>query len=187
MTKNMYVVRHCEAVGQVSEAQLTEQGGKQAEFLAGFFSDKKIDRIISSPFLRAIQSAEPISQKTNIKIEIDERLSERVLSTTDLPDWYEKLKETFNDSELKFEGGESSQEAMNRIVNVVDEVFKSESENTLIVTHGNIMSLLLKNFNSDFGFECWKNLSNPDVFQLCLTENEVNIERIWQGQTIHLL
>ena len=71
-------------------------------------------------------------------------MSERILSTTDLPDWYEKLKETFNDAELKFEGGESSLEAMNRIVNVVDDVCKSEIENTLIVTHGNIMSLLLK-------------------------------------------
>ena len=181
MTKEIYVVRHCEARGQAAEAQLTEQGEKQAELLVRFFSNKKIDRIISSPFLRAIQSVEPISQKKNLKIEIDERLSERILSTTDLPDWYEKLKETFNDAELKFEGGESSQEAMNRIVNVVDDVCKSEIENILIVTHGNIMSLLLKNFNNDFDFECWKNLRNPDVFQLCLTENEVNIERIWQG------
>ncbi|WP_210365814.1 histidine phosphatase family protein [Bacillus sp. REN3] len=182
MTKKMYVVRHCEARGQAAEAQLTEQGEKQAEFLAEFFSDKKIDRIVSSPFLRAIQSVEPLSRKTNIKIEIDDRLSERILSTTDLPDWYEKLKETFNDEELKFEGGESSLEAMNRIVSVVDEVFKSETESTLIVTHGNIMSLLLKNFKSEFGFGCWKSLSNPDVFQLSLIGNEVIIERIWKEQ-----
>ena len=53
---------------------------------------------------------------------------------------------------------------MNRIVNVVDEVFKSETENTIIVTHGNLMSLLLKNYDNSFDFDCWKNLSNPDVF-----------------------
>ncbi len=40
--------------------------------------------------------------------------------------------------ELKFEGGESRQGAMNRIVNVVDEVFKSGTENKIIVTHGKI-------------------------------------------------
>ncbi|WP_412547189.1 histidine phosphatase family protein [Peribacillus simplex] len=184
MIKKIYVVRHCEAQGQPSESQLTEKGLKQAKYLVEFFSNTKIDRIISSPFLRAIQSVEPISEKTNLKIEIDERLSERTLSTTNLPDWLEKLKATFNDMELKFEGGESSQEAMNRIVNVVDEVFKSETENTLIVTHGNLMSLLLKNYNNDFDFECWKNLSNPDVFQLSSTKNEVNMERIWQEETI---
>ncbi|PEF36898.1 histidine phosphatase family protein [Bacillus sp. AFS094228] len=184
MLKKIYIVRHCEAQGQPSESTLTEKGSKQAKYLVDFFSDAKIDRIISSPFLRAIQSVEPLSEKTNIKIEIDERLSERTLSTTDLPDWYEKLKETFNDMKLKFEGGESSQEAMNRIVNVVEEVFKSGTENTVIVSHGNIISLLLMNYNSDFDFECWRNLSNPDVFQLTFTKNDVNMERIWQEETI---
>ncbi|MED3785805.1 histidine phosphatase family protein [Peribacillus frigoritolerans] len=66
-----------------------DKGYKQAIYLSEFFSNPKIDRIISSPFLRAIQSVEPISEETNIKIEIDERLSERTLSTTDLPDWLE--------------------------------------------------------------------------------------------------
>ncbi|MET3696514.1 2,3-bisphosphoglycerate-dependent phosphoglycerate mutase [Bacillus oleivorans] len=179
MLKKIYVVRHCEAQGQPSESQLTEEGLKQAKYLVDFFSNTKIDRIISSPFLRAIQSVEPLSEKTNIKIEIDERLSERTLSTTDLPDWYEKLKATFKDMDLKFEGGESSKEAMNRIVNVVKEVIKSGTGNTLIVSHGNIISLLLKNYNNDFDFECWKNLSNPDVFQINCINNEVNFERIW--------
>ncbi|MBT2668688.1 histidine phosphatase family protein [Bacillus sp. ISL-4] len=184
MQKKIYIVRHCEAQGQPSESQLTEKGSKQAKYLVDFFSNVKIDRIISSPYLRAIQSVEPLSEKTNIKIEIDERLSERTLSTTDLPDWYEKLKATFNDMELKFEGGESSQEAKNRIVNVVEEVLKSGTENTVIVSHGNIISLLLKNYNSDFDFECWKNLSNPDVFQINCINNEVILERIWDEEKI---
>jgi len=184
LRKRLYIVRHCEAQGQLPESQLTEKGFIQAKYLSGFFSNTKIDRIISSPFLRAIQSVEPISEETNIKIEIDKRLSERTLSTTDLPDWREKLKATFNDLELKFQGGESSKEAMNRIVRVVDEVFKSESKNTIIVTHGNLMSLLLLNYDNSFDFDCWKNLSNPDVFVLCYTNNEVNMERLWQEELI---
>lgn len=184
MQKKLYVIRHCEAEGQPRESQLTEKGMKQAEYLSNFFSKMKLDRIISSPFLRAIQSIEPLSKKTNIKIEIDERLSERILSTTNLPDWYEKLKETFIEMELKFEGGESSREAMNRIVNVVEEVFKSESENTVIVSHGNIISLLLIHYNSDFDFESWKNLSNPDIFQINYVKDEVNLERIWDEDKI---
>jgi 2,3-bisphosphoglycerate-dependent phosphoglycerate mutase len=183
MLKRIYVIRHCEAKGQPSEAQLTEKGLEQAKYLAEFFSNTKIDRIITSPFLRAIQSVEPLSEKRKIKLEIDERLSERILSTENLPDWYEKLKATFNDLELKFEGGETSQEAMDRIVNVVEEVYKSGTENTVIVSHGNIISLLLKNFNSDFDFECWKNLSNPDVFQITYTQDDLNLERIW-GEAI---
>ncbi len=46
------------------------------------------------------------------------------------------------------------------------------------------MSLLLKNYNDDFDFECWKNLSNPDVFQLTFIKNDVNMEHIWQEETM---
>jgi len=184
MNKRIYIVRHCEAQGKPAESQLTEKGLIQANYLSEFFSKSEIDRIISSPFLRAIQTVEPISEETNIDIEIDERLSERTLSTADLPDWLEKLKATFNDLELKFQGGESSKEAMNRIVTVVDEVFKSEYENTMIVTHGNLMSLLLKNYDNSFDFDCWKRLSNPDVFVLYYTKNEINMERLWKEELI---
>lgn len=36
-------------------------------------------------------------QGKNIDIEVDERLSERILSARDLSDWYEKLQATFTD------------------------------------------------------------------------------------------
>ncbi|WP_010199726.1 histidine phosphatase family protein [Bacillus sp. m3-13] len=166
MQKNIYIVRHCEAEGQPPESQLTGKGFKQAGELAKFFSNTPIERIISSSFLRAIQSIEPLSKETNISIEVDERLVERTLSTEDLPDWLEKLKATYDDLELKYEGGESSREAMDRIVSVVEEAFESDAENIIIVTHGNIMSLLIKNYQTSFGFKDWKNLSNPDLFLL---------------------
>lgn len=179
MPKQIYIVRHCEAKGQPLESPLTEKGMKQAIHLVEFFRDTKINRIISSPYVRALQSIEPLSDQQNIKIEMDERLSERILSTTDLPDWYEKLKATFIDLELKFEGGESSQEAMNRIVNVIEEVLNSRHENTVIVSHGNIISLLLHKYKSDFDFSCWEKLSNPDIFRINYLNNEIAVERIW--------
>ncbi len=166
MSKSIYIVRHCQAQGQPAESQLTEEGFKQAGELAEFFSNIPIDRIVSSPFLRAIQTVEPLSMERNISIEVDNRLAERTLSSIDLPDWMEKLKATYEDLELKFEGGESSREAMDRIVTMVEDVLESDEENTIIVTHGNIMSLLLKHYQDSFGFEDWKNLGNPDVFLL---------------------
>jgi len=166
MSKNIYIVRHCQAIGQPAESQLTEEGFKQADDLALFFSNIQVNRIISSHFLRAIQSIEPLSKERNISIEVDERLAERTLSSVDLPDWLDKLKATYDDLDLKYEGGESSREAMDRIVSVVEEAFESDAENIVIVTHGNIMSLLLKNYQDSFGFEEWKKLSNPDVFLL---------------------
>ncbi|WP_226682964.1 histidine phosphatase family protein [Sutcliffiella horikoshii] len=172
MSKNVYIVRHCEAEGQPAESQLTGKGFEQAQELVGIFSNTQIDRIVSSPFSRAVQTIEPLSRDTGVKIEVDERLAERILSTVDLPDWLEKLEATYEELDLKFEGGESSREAMDRIVSVVEEVLESDAENIVVVTHGNIMSLLLRNYQESFGFEEWKKLRNPDVFLLQRVEEE---------------
>lgn len=179
MEKKIYVVRHGSAEGQPPEANLTEKGRLQAETLADFFTKIKVDRIISSPFLRAVQTIEPFSKRCNVNVGIDYRLSERILSTKDLPDWIDKLKATFEDLDLKFDGGESSKEAMNRAVGVIDEILKSEVETTIIVTHGNLLSLLLKYYQDVYGFNEWKQLTNPDVYLLCVNGNEVMIERKW--------
>jgi len=183
--KHIYVIRHCEAKGQSSDLHLTEKGFHQAEVLADFFADKEIKRIIASPFLRAIQTIEPLSARKNIDIEVDERLSERILSTRNLTDWYERLQATFIDMAIRFEGGESSEEAMRRIVNVVEEIFRYEADHTIIVSHGNIITLLLKHYQRDVDFQFWKNLSNPDVYQLTVKENAVTLEHIWTREEKH--
>lgn len=178
--KNIFVIRHCEAEGQPKQAPLTNNGQKQANTLGSFLADYNIDRIISSPFVRAIESAKPLSNQTNIDIEIDKRLSERILSPKNLPDWLEKLERTFVDLDLTFNGGESSRKAMERIVNVVDDIRNIPLKTTAIFTHGNIMSLLIKHFDNTFGFTEWKKLTNPDVFLLTFHNDTVNIKRIWK-------
>lgn len=180
MVKRIYVVRHCEADGQPSLAPLTEKGFQQADELARFLVDAKVERVICSPFLRAVQSIEPAAKQKGLQVEKDTRLTERILSTKVLEDWLLKLEATFEDLDLKFDDGESSREAMGRILEAVKEVLEGEVENTLIVTHGNLMSLLLHYYQPSFGFEEWKNLSNPDVYLLFFDKSEVAIERIWR-------
>ena len=177
--KKIYVIRHCQAEGQSPEALLTDKGIKQALDLLEFFSDTKIDRIISSPYRRAIDSILPLANRLNIDVEINEKLKERILSTKNLPDWFEKLRRTFEDNELKFEGGESSREALERIVSVVEEAI-NKNNNTIIVTHGNLMSLLFMYFDKDFGFDEWKRLSNPDIYLFINESNEVTFQRVWK-------
>lgn len=181
MNKNIYIIRHCEAEGQSSDSPLTEKGYIQANEISEFLSsDIKVDRIISSPFLRAIQTIKPFARNKNIEIEMDSRLSERLLSSTFFPDWMDKLEATFNDMDLKYEGGESSNEARNRIVEVVNDIVASNSENTIIVAHGGIISLLLNHYDKNFGFEQWKSLSNPDVYLLRNTKNDDHYKRLWK-------
>ena len=178
MEKIIYVIRHCSAEGQAPNADLTTEGISQAKMLVNFFEGIMIDRIITSPFVRALKSAGPLADAKGLQIEQDGRLSERVLSSDDLKDWLVKLEETFLNLHLKFEGGESSIEAMNRVRNVVDGL--EAGSRTVLVTHGNLMALLLSSFDQRFGFKEWKELTNPDVFLIRIMNDEAVVERIWE-------
>ncbi|PRS82600.1 MULTISPECIES: histidine phosphatase family protein [unclassified Bacillus (in: firmicutes)] len=178
--KTYYIVRHCQANGQSEDASLTPQGIAQSHALAQFFSDIHLNQIISSPYKRAIQTTEPLAHVKQLEVQIDQRLSERVLSSKPMDDWYEKLKLSFSDLHMTCEGGESSQEAMNRIVEALYEQIKLGKDHTLFATHGNIMSLLLKHADPTIGFKEWDQLSNPDVYVLqYFRPDHVEIERIW--------
>ncbi|MGM7700455.1 histidine phosphatase family protein [Pseudalkalibacillus sp. Hm43] len=174
---NLYIVRHCKAEGQPPEAPLTEEGFKQAEELPDFFTNKKVERIVSSPFTRAQQSIQPTADQLGIEMELDDRLAERTLSTQPMENWMVNLARTYEDMHLKFEGGESSQEATDRAMAVINEL-KSDNKDAVIVTHGNLMSLILQHFDNVNGFEKWKDLSNPDVYHLSLDE-DMSLKRIW--------
>jgi len=177
LQKTIYLVRHCEAKGQEREASLTEKGLIQAKNLKILFKDKEIHKVISSPFVRAIDSITPTARVLDLPIQQDERLSERILSTKNLFDWKEKLARTFYDFDLSFFGGESSSEAALRIRQVVDEV--TYNTPTIIVTHGNILTLLLHTFDSSFGFHEWEKLTNPDVFKLVIKKDCFILKRLY--------
>ena len=178
MEKIIYVVRHCSAEGQAPDADLTAEGVLQAEKLVRFFDGIEIDRIITSPFVRARRSADPLAKEKGIHIEQDSRLAERVLSSHDLGDWLVKLEATFVDVHLKYEGGESSTEAMACVRNVVDGL--ESGSRTVLVTHGNLMALLMSGFDGQFGFEEWQALTNPDIFTLRMTDSSTEVNRIWR-------
>lgn len=177
--KVIYIVRHCEATGQSPHAKLTEEGERQTKELAQFFEGLKIDQVISSPFVRALKTAWPIAELKGLRVEQDSRLSERVLSSRDFEDWLVKLEDTFLDVHVKYEGGESSIEAMTRVHNVLDGL--TDGSQTVLVTHGNLMALLLRCFDERFGFEEWQTLTNPDVFTLRIAGKDAKAERIWRS------
>lgn len=175
MDKTIYLIRHCQATGQAPDAELTELGRKQAQKLAEFLRARQVIHFISSPFTRAIQSIEPAADQLNLPIEIDDRLAERVLSTEDLPDWMEKLEESFGDADLKFAGGESGKEATDRAMEALNEM----KHRTAAVTHGNLLGLLLKQIDTSYGFSEWRKLTNPDVYEVEMKNGKLSVVRVW--------
>ncbi|MDJ0568823.1 MAG: histidine phosphatase family protein [Pleurocapsa sp. MO_192.B19] len=184
MNREFYILRHCQATGQAADAQLTETGKQQAIDLINGLSDINLKRIISSPYTRAIQSIAPLAEYLNLPVELDSRLIERILSPTPLDDWRKSLRDTFENLDLYFEGGESSRAPMQRGLAVVNEVLKqtTDTDRFLLVTHGNLMALLLKHFERRIGFDDWQNLSNPDIYRVRFTQQQVQVIRVYSDK-----
>lgn len=177
--KTIYLIRHCEANGQKADAELTSNGRKQAIALAGLLEDKEIQFILSSTYLRAYESIRPLAERLRLTIHKEERLIERKLSDKNLDDWLLLLEESFTDLDIRYEGGESSRQAMDRGIAVVKECLQRKETTFAIVTHGNLLSLIWKYFDQTVGFKEWRELANPDVFQIAYQQESIRINRIW--------
>jgi len=177
MTRVLYILRHCQARGQEPDAPLTDAGREQAIALRDRLCDLRIDRIISSPFVRARESIRPLAERLGIRIEQDERLVERVLSSVPIEGWRQRLAETFDDLDLCFAGGESSRSAMLRGVAVVNDVIRAGAESAMLITHGNLMTLILKHFDPEISYPVWESLRNPDLYSVRFDSTGVSLER----------
>jgi 2,3-bisphosphoglycerate-dependent phosphoglycerate mutase len=179
MTKRLFLVRHCESTGQEAAAPLTAAGEAQAVLLADHLEAMGVDLLVSSPHARAQQSIAPLARRLGLAVEIDARLAERVLSTMPLAQWREAIRQTFEDLDLAWLGGESSRTAMARGRAAIDELLARPEWAPVVVTHGNLMTLILRSFAPQFGFQTWECLSNPDVYCLAVQGERVEMSRTW--------
>ncbi|MEX0743026.1 MAG: NUDIX hydrolase [Actinomycetota bacterium] len=78
----VYLVRHAKAgvrelwQGPDEERPITRRGRRQADRLVERFQGLEIERIVSSPFLRGIQTVEPLARSRGLEVEIADELAE---------------------------------------------------------------------------------------------------------------
>lgn len=119
-----------------------------------------IEHVISSPLRRAIQSTAPFCARAGLRVELEPRLVERVLTARDLPDWREHLRRSFDDLDYRVDDGESSRAAQERGTAVLRAALAS-GRRCVLVTHGNLLALILRSVDASAGFAFWSRLSNP--------------------------
>ncbi|MGZ7442402.1 histidine phosphatase family protein [Paenibacillus sp. TH7-28] len=72
----LFLVRHGQSVGNLHadedmpDSPLTSTGEMQAEKVASYLCRKSVTRIISSPLIRAIQTAKPLSDQISVPVEV---------------------------------------------------------------------------------------------------------------------
>jgi 2,3-bisphosphoglycerate-dependent phosphoglycerate mutase len=162
----LVLVRHCESAGQAPEAPLTEAGRRQAADLAERLAPLGIDRVVSSPYLRARETIAPFAARAGLAIGTDERLAERVLSPGPVDHWRECVARSFEDPDHRLPGGESGRAVLARGWAAVVAALDGGHRLPVVVSHGQLLALVLHSIDPSFGFRGWESLRNPDVFLL---------------------
>ena len=78
----VYVVRHAKAgdreewKGDDRLRPLSKSGRRQAEALVEILKDRPVDAILSSPYVRCVQSVEPLAKARNLPVEPSKELEE---------------------------------------------------------------------------------------------------------------
>ncbi|MGZ8939210.1 MAG: histidine phosphatase family protein [Limisphaerales bacterium] len=157
---DFYFVRHGSndylgkaLAGRLENVHLNDQGRAEAELTAGVFATLGIQRIISSPLERALETAEPLATKTGLKIEIAPEIVE-----IDFGDWTGKeMKELeaspawnkFNlyRSGTRIPNGETMIEAQARMIAFLEKLRRENSNRVIaLFSHGDPIKLVFAYF-----------------------------------------
>jgi broad specificity phosphatase PhoE len=82
MTVKLYLVRHGKAGSRSAWQEsddlrpLSKPGRRQADALADAIGDKKIARVVSSPFVRCRQTVEPLAERVHVPVDLSDALAE---------------------------------------------------------------------------------------------------------------
>ncbi len=157
MTK-IYVVRHCEALGNVmrifqgsTDLDISELGAKQLELLRKRFKNIELDRVLSSPLLRARKTAQAVIGDKDLELEVNNGLTELhggVVEGRPFQEAFssiEGLADTWNNHPQDFapENGEKMRDAYERIWNtIIDIVKENKGKSIALTTHGGVTRCL---------------------------------------------
>ena len=158
-----FVMRHgeteCNVKGEVSgtvnnEDHLTTKGIEQVQKAAAELNHKKIDLIITSPFVRTRETTELLAEKINFNKEniiFDDRLHEMSIPMYEGKKWeeyHEAFPKTVENFNCTREGNESYEDVRRRSMSVLYDIEKKYSgKNILIITHGSPAWLMFSEVN----------------------------------------
>ena len=168
MTK-IYFVRHAkvEYTEDDRTRALTSQGREDTKLVTEAFNDIAIDKMISSPYVRAVDTIKGVAEQKGLEIETFDDLRERKVAHGFIDDFMTFAQNQWNDFDFKLDGGESLNEVRARGVKQINVILKAnEGKNLVIGTHGTFLGVMLNYYDSKHDFEFWKTLQMPDIFMV---------------------
>jgi 2,3-bisphosphoglycerate-dependent phosphoglycerate mutase len=177
----LYLVRHAHAEWSPDEDRpLSPRGQADAQAVADLLARHAIDAIYASPAARARQTIEPLAARLDLPIQTERDLRERELGDAPVADFQAAVRATWDDPAFHHPGGESNLAAQQRGVAVVERLAARHPHAPVVVaTHGNLLALILQQYDAVAGFAFWQALSMPDIYRLETSASGANWSRVW--------
>lgn len=171
MQTHIYLIRHAEINYTPDDYSrpLSEKGKADAAILAERFTDFHVSKVISSPYLRAVDTVKGIAEKKGFAIEIMEDFRERKVADCFLTneEFHKFAENQWNDFNYRLDGGESLNQTQERGIAAIHTLLdKYSGEDIVVGTHGTILGVILHYYDKKYDYQYWKTLKMPDVFKL---------------------
>lgn len=149
----LYFIRHAQSdvshPGGDRERPLTALGLEDRRKAAERLVDTGISVIISSPYLRAVQTVTPLAELLGLDIITDERLRERKGSPTS--HGVEAVRRRWADFSYNEDGGENLADVQARNIAALRDILTAYANKAVAVgTHGTALSTILNFFDTSF-------------------------------------
>lgn len=159
MVTTLYLVRHCQAEGNLmmayhgqTDGKVTEMGRAQLEALAKATGSWDLAAIYASPLQRAMETAKAVNRNYGLPIVVDNDLMEINCGSWEGKDW-DHIFQNYHDSYVTWElepekfvspGGESMRQAYDRIIKAINSHVKDHVGQTVaIVGHSAVFRCYL--------------------------------------------
>lgn len=190
MKTYLYFVRHGIAPFSLElewsgGASLNDQGKSDAKRVAELLRHEGIDVIVSSSYNRAVETVTPLAELLQQDIILYNELIERPIGTLNAAVSDEELlmgiEQSFIDIDYCMPEGETTRQAQERAIPIIMQLLSEHKGKKIVLgTHGNIMTIILNYFDSNYGFEFWKGTSKPDIYKLEFEDHQLShVVRLW--------
>ncbi len=155
----VYFVRHAQSDAQIHDPMtrpLSAKGMADRALVTAFLADKGVDRVLSSPYRRAVDTVGDFAQRQGLTIEIVEDFRERKTSTNWMTDgdFFAVIEQQWRDFHWKKPEHESLLEVQTRNIAALGGVLRRYGGQTLVVgTHGIALSTIINHYDPTYGYE----------------------------------
>ena len=180
----VYFVRHAEPNYDNHDdmlRELTAKGLKDRELVTDFLWNKQIDMVLSSPYIRSVDTVRDFAEKKGLEIRIVDDFRERKIDSVWIEDFNSFCKKQWEDFSYKLSNGECLQEVQDRNIAALNRVLETyKGKNIVVGSHGTALSTIVNYYDKSFGHEQFNQIRGlmPWIVEFTFDEDKcVNIQK----------